>query len=365
MFRTAFLTLCLCAAAPAWAAAADTAPAAAMEHSGDYIARDFRFTDGTVLPEVTLHYVTLGQPRRDSQGHVTNAVLLLHGTTGSSAQYLVDGMRRELFAPGQPLDAQRYYLIIPDGLGRGGSSKPSDGMHARFPQYGYNDVVEAQYQLVTQGLKVDHLRLVLGTSMGGMQTWQWGERYPAMADGLMPIASQPVAMAGRNWFWRQMVVSAIESDPGWQGGDYTTEPKQWIRTMPIFTIMTGNAARMQAAAPDRDASTQLYDATVAAYAKLDANDVLYWFRSSTDYNPEPQLNRIKAKLYAVNFADDLINATDLGAMQRLVPQIPGARFVEVPEGPHSYGHQTLTHPEVWKPYLVDLLASLPPVAPSH
>ncbi|WLE62828.1 alpha/beta fold hydrolase [Burkholderia plantarii] len=335
---------------------AQTPAGPAPETAGDYVAKDFRFADGTVLPELKLHYVTLGRIRRDAAGHVTNAVLLLHGTTGTGAQFLTPHSREELFAPGAPLDAEKYFVIVPDGLGRGGSAKPSDGLRTRFPQYGYNDMVQAQFRLVTEGLEVDHLRLVLGTSMGGMQTWLWGEQHPAMMDALMPIASQPIAMAGRNWLWRQMVIGAIEHDPGWQHGDYAASPTQWTRVMPIFTIITQNPHQLQLAAPDREAATKLYDTTVAQYAKYDANDVLYWFRSSSDYDPEPRLGKIRAKLFAVNFQDDLINAADLGVMQRLVPKVPGGRFVEIPEGPNAYGHQTLAHPEAWKPYLGELLA---------
>ena len=224
----------------------DAANAAIPEHAADFVAHDFHFSDGTILPEVRIHYVTLGTPQRDAHGDVTNAVLLMHGTTGTGNAYLTPLMRKELFAPGEPLDASRYFIVMPDGLGRGGSTKPSDGMRMNFPHYGYGDVVEANHQLVVDGLKIRHLRLVLGTSMGGMQTWMWGERYPGMADALMPIASQPIAMAGRNWLWRQMIVAAIRNDPGWNGGDYSAQPVQWARTMPIFTIMTGNAARMRA-----------------------------------------------------------------------------------------------------------------------
>jgi homoserine O-acetyltransferase/O-succinyltransferase len=341
--------------APARADAADT-PA---EHAADFVEHDFHFSDGTSLSDVRIHYVTLGTPRRNAKGEVTNAVLLLHGTTGTGKAFLTPLMRRELFAPSEPLDANRYFIVIPDGLGRGGSSKPSDGLRARFPRYGYGDVVEANHRLLVEGLHVTHLRLVLGTSMGGMQTWMWGERYPNMADALMPIASQPIAMAGRNWLWRQMIVGAIRNDPEWQDGNYTTPPQQWTRVMPIFTLMTSNPARMQSDAPDRAAATRAYDTLVADARKADANDVLYWFESSWDYNPGPQLANIRARVYAVNFADDLINATDLGVMQHAVEAIPNARFVEIPESSHSYGHGTLSHPEVWKPYLVDLLASAP------
>jgi homoserine O-acetyltransferase len=330
------------------------------EQSGDFIASDFHFEDGSSLPQITLHYVTLGKPRRDSNGHVTNAVLLLHGTMDTGRAFLTVAMRRELFAPGQPLDASREYIIIPDGLGRGGSSKPSDGLRAKFPQYGYNDVVQAQYLLVTQGLHIDHLRLVLGTSMGGMQTWLWGERYPDMMDGLMPIASQPVAVAGRNGFWRQMIIDAILRDPEWNDGNYVHQPIQWLRALPIYTLITNNAARMQELSPTPETATWSYDVSVYSSRQYDANDVLYWFESSWDYDPEAALARIKAQLFAVNFADDLTTPTDLDTLQRLVPRIPHGRFVEVPESKGSYGNQTVEHPEVWTPYLNNLLQTLPP-----
>ena len=331
------------------------AAADAPEHAADFIAHDFRFSDGTVFPELRIHYVTLGTPQRDAHGDITNAVLLLHGTTGTGKAFLTPLMRKELFAAGEPLDTQRYFIVIPDGLGRGGSTKPSDGMRTKFPHYGYGDVVEANHRLLVDGLKVRHLKLVLGTSMGGMQTWMWGERYPGMADALMPIASQPIAMAGRNWLWRQMIVGAIRSDPGWQDGNYTTPPTQWTRAMPVFTLITGNAARMQEQAPDRAAATRLTESIVTEAAKSDPNDVLYWFESSWDYDPEPNLGAIRGRLFAVNFADDLINATDLGVMQRLIGKVPQGRYVEMPETAQSYGHQTLAHPEVWKPYLIQLM----------
>ncbi|MCY0386707.1 alpha/beta fold hydrolase [Robbsia sp. Bb-Pol-6] len=337
--------------------AADADAVTVPEQSADFTARDFHFSEGTTLPEVRIHYVTIGTPRRDAQGRVDNAVLLMHGTTGTSKEFLTPLMRRELFAPGQPLDAQRYFIVIPDGLGRGGSSKPSDGMGIRFPRYGYNDVIEANHQLLEDGLHITHLRLVLGVSMGGMQTWMWGERYPDMADALMPVVSQPIPIAGRNWLWRQMVVGAIRNDPGWQGGDYTTAPVQWLRVMPIFAVLTVNPTQLQAQAPTREAATHLYDSLVKEGGKNDANDVLYWFESSWDYNPTARLNQIRAKLLAVNFADDLLNATDLGVMQRLIPSVPHGRYVEVPEtAGHSFGHQTQTHPEAWKQYLIQLLA---------
>jgi len=342
-------------ALPLWAHAAQDENL--QPQRGDFVIHDFRFADGAALPEVRIHYVTLGTLQRDATGRATNAVLLLHGTTGTGGAYLTPLMRRELFAPGAPLDTQHYFIVMPDGLGRGGSTKPSEGLHARFPRYGYTDVIEAHHRMLVEGLKIDHLRLVLGTSMGGMHTWMWGERYPQMADALMPIASQPAAIAGRNWLWRQTITSAIRHDPGWQGGDYKVNPTQWARVMPIFALIAGNAARMHEDAPDRAAAVRLYDTIVEQAQKNDANDVLYWFESSYDYDPASQLAQIQAPLFAVNFADDLINATDLGLMQQLIKKVPKGRYVEMPEGKHSYGHQTLAHPEVWKPYLVELLKS--------
>ncbi len=352
----AALGFCIAALAGIDAAyAGDTTQAAVPEQAADFIAHDFHFSDGTILPEVRIHYVTIGTPRRDAQGRIDNAVLLMHGTTGSSQEFLTPLMRRELYAPGQPLDAQRYFVVIPDGLGRGGSTKPSDGLRTHFPHYGYNDVVEANHQMLVDGLHITHLRLVLGVSMGGMQTWIWGERYPDMADALMPVVSQPIAIAGRNWLWRQMVIGAIRNDPEWHNGDYTTEPTQWLRVMPIFAVLTVNPARLQEQAPSRKAATDLYNSLIDQAKKNDANDVLYWFESSWDYNPAPQLAKIRARVLAVNFDDDLLNATDLGVMQRMIPLVPHGRYVEVPEAEHAYGHQTQTHPELWKPYLTELL----------
>jgi homoserine O-acetyltransferase len=327
---------------------------------GDFIARDFRFQNGQVLPELRLHYTTLGTPQRDTNGRITNAVLMLHGTTGTGKNFLAPSYAKELFGAGQALDVTCYYLILPDGIGRGGSSKPSDGLHARFPRYGYIDVVAAQQLLVTQGLGVEHLRLVLGTSMGGMQTWMWGERYPDMMDALMPIASQPTQISGRNLLWRRIITEAIRNDPDWKGGDYTAPPTHWVSAVPLFTLMVDSAVRLQAQAPTRPEGNALYDKLVAAALKgLDANDYLYWFESSWDYDPEPELGKIKARLVAVNFADDLINASELGVMEKVKAKVPQGRFALVPASDRTIGHQTLTQAVVWKPYLEELLRSLP------
>ena len=343
------------------AASAYSEPSAYPDQKeGDFIVRNFRFQSDETLAELRLHYITLGMPLRDKAGHITNAVLMLHGTTGTGKSYLMPSLADELFGAGKVLDASRYYIILPDGIGRGGSSKPSDGMHAHFPKYGYNDVVAAQYLLVTEGLGVDHLRLVLGTSMGGMMTWLWGERYPGMMDALMPIASQPTQISGRNLLWRRIIAEAIRNDSDWNGGDYKTPPQHWVTAVPLFTIMTDSAIRLQAQAPTRQAGNELYDKLTALALKgLDANDYLYWFESSWDYDPEPDLAKIKARLVAVNFADDLINASNLGVMEKQIVKVPKGRFVLVPQSTATIGHQTLTQAAVWKPYLDDLLRSLP------
>ena len=326
----------------------------------DYVARDFKLQTGDVLPEVRLHYTTLGTPQRDGAGHVTNAVLMLHGTTGTGKNFLNPTLAGELFGPGQVLDASKYYVILPDGLGRGGSSKPSDGLHAKFPRYGYNDVVAAQHLLVTKGLGIDHLRAVVGTSMGGMQAWMWGERWPDMMDALMPVASQPIQISGRNLIWRRMIAQAIRNDPDWSGGDYKAQPRRWTYTMPVFLIMTDSPVRLQKQAPTRKEAEALYDKAVAdAQSKFDTNDYLYWYESSWDYDPEPELAKIKAPLVAVNFADDEINPPGIGVMERAVSKIPRGRSVLVPESEKTIGHQTLTLAAIWKPYLEELLRSPP------
>jgi homoserine O-acetyltransferase len=327
---------------------------------GDWTIHGFRFQTGEMLAELKLHYITLGQPRRGADGRIANAVLMLHGTTGTGKNMLAPTIAGELFGPGQLLDSARYYIILPDGIGRGGSSKPSDGMHAQFPRYGYQDVVEAQYRLVTEGLKVDHLRLVLGTSMGGMQTWMWGEKYPEMMDGLMPIASLPTQISGRNLIWRRVITESIRNDPDWNHGDYVRQPRHFLSAVPVFQFMVLSPARLQQIAPTRRQADALYDSMVeTARNTLDATDYLYWFESSWDYDPEPDLGKIKAKLFAVNFADDAINPAELGVLDQQVAKIAGARWVVVPASDKTQGHQTLNLAAIWKPYLGDLLNALP------
>jgi homoserine O-acetyltransferase len=332
---------------------------ALVPREGDVVVRDFRFQTGETLPEARLHYTLLGEPRRGPDGRVANAALLLHGTTGTGRSFLAPGLAGELFGPGQPLDASRYFVILPDSLGRGGSSKPSDGLRARFPRYGYGDLVAAQHRLVTEGLGVDHLRLVLGTSMGGMHTWLWGERHPDFMDALMPIASLPVAIAGRNHLWRRMLAEAVRRDPTWLGGEYLTQPVRWQAMAPLFHLMAGSARDFQEQAPTQAQAELLYDGLVAAAARdYDANDFLAWWEASWDYNPEPDLGRIRARLLAVNFADDLINPPELGLLEPLVARVAGARAVTLPADGRTAGHQTLARAVVWKGCLEELLRSV-------
>ncbi len=351
--------------APALAVAGFDPPASAVKaeaapkldsRQGDYIAHNFRFQSGETLPDLKLHYTTLGAPRTDAAGHVTNAVLALHGTTGTGRNFLAPSIAGVLFGVGQPLDASKYFIIMPDGIGRGGSSKPSDGLRMGFPHYGYVDLVEAQHALVVDGLHIDHLRLVLGTSMGGMHAWLWGERYPTMMDAIMPVASQPVAVTGRNYLWRDLIIRSIRQDPDWHDGNYTREPSHFETVLPIFTIMTGSPRVLEAVAPTEAKGNAYFDKLVAdADSSVDANDYLYWFEAVSDYDPEPALDTIVAPLFAVNFADDLLNPAQLGVMAKVMPRVTKGRFVIVPEGPDTIGHQTLTQAKVWAPYLAQLM----------
>ena len=324
----------------------------------NFIVRDFRFQNGETLPELRLHYVSLGTPKRDSAGRVTNAALLLHGTNGSG-KTILDNLDSQLFGSGQPLDSAKYYLIIPDAVGCGGSSKPSDGLRAKFPRYGYSDIVEAQKLLVTEGLGIDHLRLILGLSMGAMQTWIWGEKYPDMMDALMPLVSLPGPITGHNLLWRRMVTELIRNDPDYNGGNYVKQPSHWRFTLPGQYMMTESRVRLYEAAPSRAKTIALFDKIVDDARLLDANDYLYGYEASWDYDPEPNLDKIKARLLAVNFADDMANALELGLVERAVAKIPSARSVIVPASDKSHGHFGSRYPELWKHYLVELLESFP------
>lgn len=325
---------------------------------GEATLTDFRFQSGEVLPELRLAYRTVGTPRWGANGQIDNAVLIVHGTTGSSSSLLRDEFAGELFREGGALDANRYFIVLPDALGHGRSSKPSDGLRGRFPRYGYFDMVEAQRRLLVEGLGVTHLRLVMGTSMGGMHTWLWGGLHPDFMDALMPLASLPTQISGRNRAWRRTVMEAITRDPGWQGGDYSAQPAGLRTAGALLFLMSSNSIRRQQEAPTLAQADEVFDRYVDAFMQRgDANDVLYQVQASFDYDPAPLLPRIKAPLVAVNFADDLINPPELGLLERGVEAIPGARAVTIEAGPDTVGHGTHTLAAVWQEHLRSLLAA--------
>jgi homoserine O-acetyltransferase/O-succinyltransferase len=323
---------------------------------GDYTIRDFKFASGETLPELRLHYRTLGKPERDAQGKTTNAVLIMHGTTGSGAQFIRPEFAGELFGKGQPLDVTKFFILLPDGIGHGKSSKPSDGMHAKFPRYGYADMVEADYRLLTEGLGVNHARLVIGTSMGGMHTWLWGELHPDFMDALMPLASLPTQISGRNRAWRRMVIDAIRNDPAWNGGDYKTQPPSLRTAAEMLWFMSSNPVLRQKDAPTLAKTDEVLDKFVEQIVKTDdANDVLYALEASHDYDPAPNLEKIQAPLLAINFADDLINPPELAILEREIKRVPHGRAIVIPFSDKTRGHGSHTLAALWKDQLADLL----------
>jgi homoserine O-acetyltransferase/O-succinyltransferase len=324
---------------------------------GDYIVRDFHFKSGETMAELRLHYTTLGKPVRDAAGHTTNAVLIMHGTSGSGQSLLVPIFAQVLFGPGQLLDANRYFIILPDAIGHGKSSKPSDGLHARFPQYDYDDMVAAQHELVERGLGVDHLRLVMGTSMGCMHSWVWAETYPGYMDALMPLACLPVEIAGRNRVWRDAIISGIRNDPEWKSGEYTTEPHAALELAGAIQLIAGSAPiQMQRDAPTRDAADKYLADYMNRYANtFDANNALYALNASRNYDPSPGLDRITIPVMWVNSADDFINPPELGIAEREIRRVKNGHFVLLPASDQTYGHGTHTHAVVWQQYLEELL----------
>ena len=321
--------------------------------SGVWTARDFRFHSGELMPELRIGYTTVGEPGGEP-------VLILHGTAGTGAGMLNPAFAGELFGPGQPLDAAKYFIILPDAIGAGRSGKPSDGLRARFPNYNYDDMVQAQYRLVTEGLGVKHLRLVLGNSMGGMHTWVWGVNHPGFMDALVPMASQPTPMSGRNWLMRRMLIDAVRKDPAWQGGNYSVQPAALRSANVYFGIATnGGTLAYQQAANSREAADKLLDERLAAPFTADANDFLYQWEASADYNPAPRLERINARLLAINSADDERNPPELGVMERELKRIPGAALYLVPASEATRGHGTTALARFWAPQLRELLAGAP------
>jgi homoserine O-acetyltransferase len=347
-FRVAALVLAFLVAAPLALAADYPAP-----KEGSWIAKDFRFSTGDVFPELRIAYTTVGAPTGEP-------VLLLHGTTGSAASLLNKDFAGELFGPGQPLDAARYYLIIPDALGTGKSSRPSDGLRAKFPRYNYDDMVHAQHRLVTEGLGIKHLRLVIGNSMGGMQTWMWAAKYPGFMDAIVPMACLPAAMSGRNHMLRRMLTQAIRNDPDWKGGDYTVQPPNMQRHLLTYALATigGNVA-LYKQAPDYKAGDALIAQRLAVPFRGDANDTLYQWESSADYDPSAGLEKITASVVAINAIDDERNPPELGVMEAAMKRLKNGRYVLLPLGPDSRGHGTTGQAKLWKQQLAELLQQAP------
>lgn len=340
-----------------------TSPAVAFAQTGvggDYLAKNFKFETGETLPELRLHYTTLGKPRRDSAGVVRNAVMVVHGTGGTGGAFMSRTFAGELFGPGQILDTAQYFIVLPDGIGHGKSSKPSDGMHARFPKYTYNDMVDAQHELLTKGLGVNHLRLVMGTSMGCMHAWVWGERFPDFVDGLVPLACAPTQIAGRNRMIRTMIMDFIREDPGYRGGDYTTQPAGLRQAMGMLFIMTSAPKVQHKTAPTRDKA----DSSIRAYMdqntrSRDANDVIYQFDASRSYDPSPDLEKITSRVLAINSADDFVNPPELGIVEQLMPRVKDGKFILLPITDQTRGHGTHSLPAIWKSYLAEFLKDLP------
>lgn len=319
--------------------------------------RDFAFRSGDKLAEVRIHYTTLGKPMKDANGRVTNAVLILHGTGGSGAQFLRPQFADVLYGPGQLLDTNKYFIVLPDNIGHGKSSKPSDGLHAHFPQYDYDDMVLAQHELLEKGLGVNHLRLILGTSMGCMHSWLWGETYPDFMDALMPLACLPVPIAGRNRLWRKMIIDGIRNDPEWKNGDYTTQPRAGIEIGTDFLIIAGSVPiLMQKGEPTRDAADKYLDDTFKRVsADLDANDLLYAVSASRNYDPSAKLGTIKVPVMFVNSGDDFINPSELGIAEQEIKKVKRGKFVLIPASDQTHGHGTHTWAAIWQQYLKELL----------
>ena len=334
---------------------------------GDFIAKGFRFGTGESLPALKLHYLTLGKPQYDAAGHVENAVLLLHGTGGNAHTLFNRVFADVLFGPGQPLDIQKYFLIFPDDIGHGESSKPSDGLRMHFPRYDYDDMVRSQHQMLVEGMHVDHLRLILGTSMGCMQSFVWGETFPQFTDALMPLACNAVALAGRNRMTRYMAIESIKRDPAWKSGDYTSEPTEGLRSANEMLLIMGSAPlQMQDKYPTRAAAEKYVDAFLDnAVKSTDANNFVYYLDASRNYDPSKNLGRIKVPVMWINSADDFINPPELGLAEKQAHEMLHAKFVLLPITAATRGHGTHTQAAIWKEYLVQLLRQSEPKGPTR
>ena len=328
----------------------------------DFVIEDYRFASGELMPELRLHYRTMGVPRRNAAGKIVNGVLLLQGNTGTGANWLRPSLADELYGPAQPLDATQYFFIMQDAIGRGGSSKPSDGLRGNFPHYRYRDMIESGYRLVTEHLGVGHLRLVIGSSMGGMHAWMWAEMYPDLMDGVIALSCQPVEISGRNWLGRRAAAEAIRNDPDWNGGFYDKQPRHFIYNA-AGNFNTESPTRIQEMAPNLAAADALYERRLAEATKGDANDALWAIEAIRDYNPEPNLDKIKAKVLLINDAEDHANPPELGTVERAMKRVKRGHYVLIPAGPDTHGHFSHFYATLWKPYLVEFMASLDP--PRH
>jgi homoserine O-acetyltransferase/O-succinyltransferase len=317
----------------------------------DFKIAGFQFASGETLDELTIRYTTLGTPQRDPDGEISNAVLLIHNTTGSGRTWLQPSLADELFGDGQALDLQKYFVVVPDMVGFGGSSKPSDGMRARFPHYRYEDMVNSTHRLLTECLGIRRLKLLLGISMGGMLAWIYGAKYPDFVETLVPVASQPGPMSGRNWIQRRVSIEAIRNDPDWNNGDYETNPTRYVLTAPFSGLLIQSVVRLQEKAPTREAGDALYRTLVERAKKGDANDRLYQVEASMDYDPSGDLDRIKARLLAINFEDDELNPPQLGTVEPAIDKIPGAQYVLVPAGKDTNGHYSTMLAHLWARHL--------------
>jgi homoserine O-acetyltransferase len=327
------------------------------QHEGEFVVHDFHFQSGETLPALRLHYTTIGKPAKDATGHTTNAVLILHGTGGNGENFLRPIFADVLFGQGQLLDATRYFIILPDNIGHGKSSKPSDGMRAHFPQYEYADMVALQHELLEKGLGVNHLRLLLGTSMGCMHSWIWAETYPDQLDAVMPLACLPVQIAGRNRLWRKMVIDGIRQDPDWKNGDYTTQPRAALLIGADMLLIAGSAPlRMQQELSTRDAADKYLEESMKRMTTtLDANDLLYAVSASRNYDPSSKLDTITAPVMFVNSADDFINPPEVGIAEREIKKVKNGKFILLPVSDQTFGHGTHTHAAAWQQYLKELL----------
>jgi homoserine O-acetyltransferase/O-succinyltransferase len=355
------------------AAADESAPTQSLEiHTGADIApwdrqtnaaakqadawfENYKFRDGETITRLRIHYATLGEPHRNADGNIDNAVLVLHWTGADGLALLSPAYMEALFDVGRPLDARRYYLIFPDNVGHGQSSKPSDGLKAKFPNYGYRDIVDLQHKLVTETLGINHLHAILGMSMGGMNAWQWAEAYPDAMDGVMPVVSLPIKVSGRNMLWRRMVINDIRSDPEWNGGNYTKPSTGWLLGYEILRMMIDGVPHLQATVPDGQAADRIIEDERKQAEAVDANDILYSLKSSADYDPEPGLTSIRTKVFALNFDDDEFNPEMLHVLERLMTQVPHGRFIVQSGSETSFGHLTMAHPELWAQHVGEFM----------